>query len=111
MALAANLKAVICQRLIPGREGGALPAVEILFNTPTVRKLMHHDQLEHLHAAIETGNEEGMQTFDQALYKLIKEKHVTERTGLEHATNAEQLRMNLEGIFLDESRRILSSIL
>lgn len=110
MAIAANLHSVICQRLVPAREGGLIPAVEILFNTPTVRKLISRDQLEHLHAAIETGNEEGLQTFDQDLYRLIKARRVTEHEGLEHATNPEKLRMNLEGIFLDESRRILSSI-
>jgi twitching motility protein PilT len=110
MALAANLHAVICQRLLPGREGGLLPAVEILFNTPTVRKLIARNQLEHLHAAIETGNEEGLQTFDQDIYRLIREKRVTERVGLDHATNPDKLRMNLDGIFLDESRRILTSL-
>lgn len=109
LAVAANLHAVICQRLLPTAQGGLVPAVEILFNTPMVRKLIGQNQLEHLHDAIETGNEEGLQSFDQAIYQLIRQHIVTERVGLEHATNAEKLRMNLEGIFLDESRRILAT--
>ena len=109
LAVAANLHSVICQRLIPTAQGGLVPAVEILFNTPMVRKLIVQNQLDHLHDAIETGNEDGLQTFDQAIYQLIRQHVVTERVGLEHATNAEKLRMNLEGIFLDESRRILAT--
>jgi twitching motility protein PilT len=109
-ALAGNLHAVICQRLLPDTQGAMIPAVEILFNTPTVRKLLSKNQLEVLHAAIETGGEDGMQTFDQAIYNLIKERLVSEAEGMEYASNPEQLRMNLQGIFLDESRRILSSI-
>jgi pilus retraction protein PilT len=110
MALAANLQAVVCQRLVPARAGGVVPAVELLINTPTVRKLISRNQLEHLHAAIETGNEDGMQTFNQAIYRMIKDKVITEKDGMEAASQPEQLRMNLQGIFLDESRRILSTL-
>lgn len=109
-ALAANLQAIVCQRLIPDLDGVVVPAVEILFNTPTVKKILLRDQLDLLPAAIETGNEDGMQTFDQAIYKLIKDGRIAEQDGLEYATNVDKLRMNLQGIFLDESRRILSSL-
>ncbi len=110
MSLAANLQAVICQRLVPARSGGMVPAVEILFNTPTVHKLISRNQVEMLHAAIETGNEDGMQTFDQSIYRMLKERIITEKDAFEHASQPEQLRMNLQGIFLDESRRILTSV-
>ncbi|MCX7886710.1 MAG: PilT/PilU family type 4a pilus ATPase [Verrucomicrobiae bacterium] len=107
--IAVNLRAVICQRLVPAIGGGVVPAVEIMINTPIVRKLIEENHLEKLHAAIETGAEDGMQTFNQALYKLVKEKRITEENALLKATNPEALRMNLRGIFLDESRRILAS--
>ena len=109
-ALAANLQAILCQRLIPDVDGVVIPAVEILFNTPTVKKLLLRDQLDVLSAAIETGGDDGMQTFDQAIYKLIREGRVTEKDGMDYATNPDKLRMNLQGIFLDDSRRILSSL-
>ena len=60
-----------------------------------------------LQAAIETGTEDGMQTFNQALLKLIKSGIVTEKNGLACSPSPEQLKMNLQGIFLDEGRRIL----
>jgi Tfp pilus assembly ATPase PilU len=50
-----------------------------------------------------------MQTFNQALFKLVKAKLVTEEEALLKATNPEALKMNFRGIFLDESRRILAN--
>jgi len=108
MALATNLHTVVCQRLVPAVRGGVVPAVEIMINTPTVRKLLMKNQLDVLSAAIETGSEDGMQTFNQHLYSLIRSGTISEADGMENATNPEQLRMNLQGIFLDESKRILS---
>ena len=107
MALAGNLHAVICQRLMRDSNGKAVPAVEIMINTPTVRKLLEKNQLEILPAAIETGADDGMQTFNQSIYKLIKNGTISETEGMTYATNPESLRMNLQGIFLDEGRRIL----
>ena len=86
-----------------------VPACEILVNTPTVRKMLEKNILEKLDAAIETGTEDGMQTFNQALYNLIKSGMITEAEGLRHASNPEALKMNLSGIFLDEARRILAT--
>ena len=51
-----------------------------------------------------------MQTFDMAIYKLIKEGRMAEAEGMEYATNPDKLRMHLQGIFLDDSRRILSTL-
>ncbi len=107
LALAGNLHAVICQRLMRDVNGKAIPAVEIMVNSPTVRKLLEKNQLDVLPAAIETGGEDGMQTFNQSIYKVIKSGTVSETEGMLHATNPESLRMNLQGSFLDEGHRIL----
>jgi twitching motility protein PilT len=107
--LAASLQAVVCQRLVPAIAGSVVPAVEIMINTVTVRKLIEDNRLDKLYAAIETGTEDGMQTFNQALYNLVKADLITEEEAMVKATNPEALRMNFRGIFLDESRRILAS--
>ena len=93
----------------PARAGGVVPAVEILRNNGTVQNLFETGQLEKLNTAIETGSDDGMQTFNQALYKLAKAKLITEEEALAKATNPEALKMNFRGIFLDESRRILAN--
>lgn len=106
--LAGTLKAVICQRMVGRTEGGVIPAIEILINTPTVRKLIEENRLDKLAAAIETGVEDGMQNFNQALFQLVKDRVVSEKEALAKATNAKALEMNFQGIFLDEGKRILS---
>jgi len=107
--LAQCLKAIIGQRLFPAKHGGVVPAIEIMVNTPIVRKLLEDDKLEQLPIAIQSGGEDGMQSFNQAIYHLIKNDVITEEEGLAKATNPEQLKMNLEGIFLDEGRRIIGA--
>ncbi|MDA0991400.1 MAG: PilT/PilU family type 4a pilus ATPase [Verrucomicrobia bacterium] len=109
LGLANALSAIVCQRLMQDRHQRAIPAVEILLNTPTVKKLLEKNQLEILAAAIETGTDDGMQTFNQSIYGLIQDELITEEEGMLHATNPQALRMNLQGIFLDESKRILST--
>ena len=80
-----------------------------MINTPMVRKLIEENRLDKLSSAIETGNEDGMQSFNQSLLKLVKAKMITETEALAKATNPDALKMNFRGIFLDESRRIISS--
>jgi twitching motility protein PilT len=105
--LAGTLQAVICQRMVNTNSGGVTPALEILINTGTVKKLIEENRLDKLPAAIETGGEDGMQNFNGALFQLVKDRKVSEREALAKATNAQALEMNFKGIFLDEGRRIL----
>ncbi len=106
--LAGTLQAVVCQRMVNTLSGSMTPAVEILINTSTVKKLMEENRLDKLAAAIETGNEDGMINFNQALFQLVKDGKVSEQEALQKATNPQALEMNFKGIFLDEGRRILS---
>jgi twitching motility protein PilT len=106
--LSVTLLAVVCQRMAMTLEGKVTPAQEVLINSPIVRKLIEEDRLEKLPAAIETGTEDGMQTFNQALYNLVMQGKITKEEALNKATNAQALEMNFKGIFLDEGRRILA---
>jgi twitching motility protein PilT len=105
--LAGTLQAVVCQRMINTVTGGVTPALEILVNTGTVKKLIEENRLDKLPAAIETGTEDGMQNFNQSLFQLVKDGKVSEKEALAKASNAQALEMNFKGIFLDEGRRIL----
>lgn len=106
--LASTLQAVVCQRLVSTVSGGVTPAIEVMINTPTVRKLIEESRFEKLGAAIETGTDEGMINFNQHLYALVQEGKITQEEALASASNPQALEMNFKGIFLDEGRRILS---
>jgi twitching motility protein PilT len=101
------LQAVVCQRMVTTVSGSMTPALEILINTPTVKKLIEENRLDKLPAAIETGTEDGMLNFNQALFQLVKDGKVTQKEAMAKATNPQALEMNFKGIFLDEGRRIL----
>jgi len=106
--LAGALRGVICQRMVATVDGKLAPALEILLNTPLVKKLLEENRLDKLPAAIETGTDDGMLTFNQSLFNLVKAGRVTEKEALAKATNPQALEMNFKGIFLDEGRRIIS---
>ena len=105
--LSSTLRAVICQRMVPTIEGKMTPAQEIMLNSPVIRKMIEENRLEKLAAAIETGRDDGMQSFNQALYDLVKANKVTKDAALEKATNAQALEMMFQGIFLTSGSRIL----
>jgi len=106
--LAGTLQAVVCQRMVGKIAGGMTPALEILINTPTVKKMLEENRVEKIGAAIETGRDDGMQTFNQALYDLVKDKKVSEKEALAKAGNPQGLEMMFKGIFLNDGSRILS---
>ena len=106
--LAGTLCAVICQRMVGTVTGSVIPALEILINTPTVRKMLEENRIEKINAALETGADDGMQTFNQALYNLVQERKISDREALAKASNAQALEMMFKGIFLNEGSRIIS---
>ena len=106
--LAGTLQAVICQRMISTVAGTVTPALEIMINTGTVKKLIEENRLDKLAAAIETGTDDGMINFNQSLFQLVKSGKVSEQEALAKASNPQALEMNFKGIFLDEGRRILT---
>ncbi len=105
--LVGTLQAVLCQRMVQTIDGSVTVALEVLISNSTVRKLIEENRLDKLAAAIEVGTDDGMQTFNQALFDLVKARRITEKEALLKASNAQALEMNFKGIFLDEGRRIL----
>jgi twitching motility protein PilT len=106
--LAGTLRGVICQRMVGTVDGKMTPALEILVNSPVVRKMIEENRLDKLYAAIETGVDDGMITFNQSLFDLVKSGRVTQKEALTKASNPQALEMNFKGIFLNEGGRILN---
>src|SRR5580704_8044452 len=105
--LAGTLRGVVCQRMVPTVSGKMTPALEIMVNSPLIRKMLEENRLDKLTAAIETGSDDGMCTFNQSLFNLVKTGRVTEKDALSKATNPQALEMNFKGIFLNEGGRIV----
>ncbi|MBH9551763.1 PilT/PilU family type 4a pilus ATPase [Inhella sp. 4Y17] len=104
--LSLNLRGVIGQRLIPGASGDRVPAVEILLQSPYVSDLILKGEIDLLKDAMAHSNEMGMQTFDQALFELIRSGQITQQQGLDHADSRTDLSLRLrltEGLMPDSS--------
>jgi twitching motility protein PilT len=105
--LAATLRGVICQRMVTSVENKMTPALEILINSPLVKKMIEENRLDKLASAIETSVDDGMITFNQSLFNLVKSGRVSEKEALAKASNPQALEMNFKGIFLNEGGRIV----
>lgn len=94
MDLSLNLKAIIAQQLIPLADGsGRSAAIEILINTPLAGDIIRKGDVHKLKELMARSNELGMQTFDQALYKLYDEGQITYEDALAHADSKNDLRL------------------
>jgi twitching motility protein PilT len=105
---AETLTGIVCQRLVH-TDTGALPATEILMNSPSIARLIAEEKLDKIRGALELGGPEGMQTFDQDLTNMVKEGKITRDEAIINAANPELLRMAFQGVVVSESQRILQS--
>ncbi|MDX1505284.1 MAG: PilT/PilU family type 4a pilus ATPase [Spongiibacter sp.] len=94
MDLSLNLRAMVAQQLIPTRDGdGRRACVEILLNTPLASDLIRKGDVAGLKDLMRQSTEQGMQTFDQALYELYTAGEITYQDAIAHADSANDLRL------------------
>ena len=98
--LSLNLKSVISQRLLatPGGDGRRA-AVEILLNTPLMGELIKKGEIHEMKELVKKSREQGMITFDEAIFELIKSGQVTMEEGMRNADSVNDLRLRIK---LDE---------
>jgi twitching motility protein PilU len=90
--LSQYLRAIIAQRLVPGKNKRRAAAVELLINTPHVQELIKKGDVVGVKEALVGSNEKGMRSFDSALYQLYLDGKVTLEEAISHADS----RTNLE---------------
>jgi len=99
LQLSLTLRAVIAQRLVPRAEGkGRAAAMEIMLVTSRIQALVRRGELETIRQAIEEGSNEGLQTFDQALFNLLQRKTIGQEDALRFADSPNNLRLRMKGI-------------
>ncbi len=95
--LSLNLRGIVAQQLVPKSDGsGRRAAIEVLINTPRVSSLIQKNELHLLKETMAKSNEQGMQTFDQALLKLYAEGEITYADALHHADSPNDLRLMIK---------------
>jgi len=101
--LSFDLKAIICQKLLPclDEKIGRVPATEIMFSTPTTRKLIREEEEHKINDAMRAAAEEGMMTFNQSLAKLVNDNMVSREAAFQASPNPDALKMELKGISIE----------
>jgi len=97
MDLSLNLKGIVSQRLLPHAQGkGRIAAVEILLNSPLIADLIFKGEVAEIKDLMRRSTEQGMQTFDQALFKLYEAGEVSIEDALRSADSLNDLRLNIK---------------
>lgn len=96
ITLATVLQSVVSQRLLKKESGGRVAALEILFKTPRIDALIRQNRDSEIFDALKEGCDiYGTQTFDQAIFDLIRKGVIAEDEGLANATSPSDLKLLL----------------
>jgi twitching motility protein PilU len=97
MDLSLNLRGIVAQQLIRRSDGkGRYPAVEILINTPLAKDYIRKGEIHKLKELMKSSREQGMQTFDQALYDLYKAEKISYDDALDAADSKNEVRLMIK---------------
>ena len=101
LSLAAVLRGVISQRLLPRADGkGMVPALEIMVNTERVREMIEApERTREIKDAIAEGlHPYGMVSFDQSLAGLVKQRLVTYEEAVKHSSSPSDFALMFRGV-------------
>jgi len=93
--LASVLTAVISQRLIPAKDGGRVPAAEVLVATSAIRNIIREGKTFMIDNVIQTGSDLGMTSLEMSLAKLVMGNLVDETVAMEYALKPLELQSSL----------------
>jgi twitching motility protein PilU len=97
MDLSFNVRAFISQRLLPREDWpGLIPAVEILLNTPLMAELIFQGRVKEIKSVMARSSEQGIITFDDALFNLYEAGRIGYETAIRHADSANNLRLRIK---------------
>lgn len=97
MDLSLNLRGFISQRLIRRTSGkGRVPAMEIMINSPLISDLIFKGDVSEIKEIMAKSNRLGMQTFDQALFKLFEDGDISYEDALRNADSQNELRLKIK---------------
>ncbi|NEX22285.1 PilT/PilU family type 4a pilus ATPase [Thiorhodococcus mannitoliphagus] len=97
MDLSLNLKGIVAQQLAPRKTGqGRRAVIEVLLNTPLASDLIRQGEVHKLKDLMKRSGEQGMITFDQALFNLFQEGEITYEDALRYADSANEVRLMIK---------------
>lgn len=99
LMLAATLKGIISQRLLPCVQGGRVVASEIMVTTATVKDyIINENFTPRIVEAIEEGEYYGMHSFDQSLMELLSEDRITFENALINCFDPHDFKLKAQSV-------------
>jgi twitching motility protein PilU len=97
MDLSLNIRALISQRLIPRESGtGRIAAMEIMLNSPLIQDLIFRGEVAKIKEVMSRSTRLGMKTFDQALFELYEQGHISYEDALRNSDSKNELRLRVK---------------
>lgn len=97
LTLAATLRGIVCQRLVPTLDGGSTPALEILINTGRIaERIADAERTSEIPEVIADGAFYGMQTFDGSLVKLLQAGRISVESAMKAVSNKHDFELALQ---------------
>lgn len=96
MDLSLNLKAFVAQQLVPTIDGKRRAAIEIMINSPLIADMVKKGEVSEIKEVMSKSREQGMQTFDQAIYQLYSEGLVSYDNAIAFAESKNNLRLMIK---------------
>lgn len=97
MDLSLNMRGIVAQQLIKRADGkGRYPAIEILINSPLAKDYIRKGEIHKLKELMKDSRQQGMQTFDQALYDLYETGKISELDALNSADSRNEVRLMIK---------------
>ena len=95
LGLSLNLVGIVSQRLIPGKVSKRVAAVEVMINTPYMAELIQKQKMGEMKEIMADNNDIGMNTFDQALFRLFSNGKIDEEHALANADSRNDLSLKM----------------
>lgn len=89
------LECVVCQSLVPTLAGKRTAAYEVMVSVPAIRNLIRENKTYQITSSLQIGKRQGMQTMDDHLLELYREKIITHETAVLYAIDPGTLEKKL----------------
>lgn len=89
------LQTVVSQQMLPDKNGGMVPAFEIMHVNSAIRSMIRDNKNHQINNAIAAGGSAGMVTMDQAIVELYRAGHITKETAIDYSDSPDLIKRQL----------------
>lgn len=89
------LKYIVSQQLLPKKNGGVVPAFEVMQANSAIRTMIREGKVHQIDTVIYSSAREGMKTMDTSIAELFKNGLIDEETAMTYCVNPETMKRNL----------------